>query len=1053
MFFRKKGFKVPRKITWILTTSLLITTLFFISSCNLKIGEKPPEKNIPGFKTDSCLIKATNFFSEYFKGESNVNDINSSWDCFATMVVTFQKNVRCNKINECTPDELSKFVEDNFLEEDGKPQDQQKKISPELKKQLMKVKKLFLGGRLDYISPIEFELLVKLMNNLKSLFVELNPSMKILTLNWESKLQSGDVTLQDFGSVNTTFVKVIQKFSSLIFKTENEYFFDDFYSFLSEVAHFTQSSTAWLNKLAEFIPLVKKMKKSITGGSEDSVKDKEWDLLLTLGGRGYLQFLRYYYFIKNINPEFTSLKLAYYAKTIEESFLIFYDLLDGKDSHRISKEEIDEILSSFSNIWKDFKSSPELTKELMKIKKIIIGGGVESIEKEEFRKAQSKVTAIKEVVEDIIRYYQLYGLAWKPELLTKQEAEKEFHDAIKNFDFLVDKIINDVKFESGYSYSDFLSLVKEFEKIYPKKEASQKFEVILNKYCGLAQIGVDILNNKNNFELGYKCNTLSLTSSDLAVLLKKSSEIYAQILNYFYFIKNKTFYKVGSEYQSKVRDLILKSLDFLKLVISDRKLRQISYKEMDGIFSEGIRLDIIPNNIRSESFKKLTRALLEKIFIDPELIRMRQRIVGIEPSHISMMKKDLLNYTQLSLYFNLLYENKTNNIFNFDFFIENIQNAIKISSDPYLVIGAKEFLKHFKSPYPISINEDRKVFLDEIRNPVFNFEGIQQMNLSRFLAGLILRSYSQQAIDGKTLYNEVKKCEFKEAFRDVRPLLIDLDVLNSNTTDSFIDSRFLEGNIFLPNSDGNDELSFQEIADLSNYIFSGINVQSKIKEKVMKKCNISKENSLEYVDLSCLRGTYDDNLSEIFQSMPNYLKYIESIKKENPLVWQSTFFNSLKASGYISNNENKVSIYDANVLPHMFQYSETVFLKFDKNNDGFIDKEEGFLAFPTFEKLLKKVARKQIENGVIAESEFLPLFTYILKYKDIPSCEKPFKLLCLLEKDIRRWLDWKSNYKKTSYKLSVDRSELAIILGLIADLVSSSPSVQEDSRLKKEECI
>lgn len=1051
MFSRKIGYRCLHTITWILTPGLLIITIFFISSCNLKIGEKPPEKNIPGFKTDTCLIKATNLFSEYFKGESNESDINSSWDCFASMVVTFQKNVRCNKINECTPDELSKFVEDNFLEEDGKPDDQQKKISPELKKQLMKVKKLFLGGRLDYISPTEFDLLIKLMNSLKSLFVELNPSMKILTLNWESKLQSGDVTLQDFSSVNTNFVNVIQKFSNLIFKAENEYFFDDFYSFLSEVTRFTQSSTSWLNKLEEFLPLVKKLKKSITGGSEESVKDKEWDLLLNLGGRGYLQFLRYYYFIKNINPEFTSLKLAYYAKTIEESFLIFYDLLDGKDSHRISKEEIDEILASFSNIWKDFKSSPELTKELMKIKKIIIGGGVESIEKEEFRKAQSKVTAIKEVVEDLVRYYQLYGLTWKPDLLTKQEAEKEFQDAMKNFESMIDKIINNVKFESGYSYSDFLSLVKEFEKIYSRKEASQKFEVILNKYCGLVQIGVDILSDKNNFDLGYKCNTLAVSSKDLAVLFKKTSEIYAQILNYFYFIRNKNFYKTGSEYQSKFRDLLLKSLDYLKLVISDRKLKLISYKEMDGIFSEGIRLNIIPNMIKSESFNKISRALLEKIFIDPELIKMRQRIVGIEPSHISMMKKDLLNYTQLNLYFNLLYENKINNSFNYDFFNENIKNVIKISSDSYLVSGAQEFLKHFKSPYPILINEDRRAFLDENRNPVFNFEGIQQMNLSRFLAGLILRSYSHK-IDGKTFNIGLMKCEFKEAFRDVRPLLIDLDILNSNTTDSFIDSRFLEGNIFLPNSDGNDELSFQEVADLSNYIFSGINIQSKIKEKVIKKCNISNENSLEYVDLSCLRETYDGNLSEIFHSMPNYLKYIENIKKENPIVWQSTFFNSLKASGYTSNSDTKVSISDANVLPHMFQYSETIFLKFDKNNDGFIDKEEGFLAFPTFEKLLKKVARKQIENGVIAESEFLPLFTYILKYKDIPSCEKPFKLLCLLEKDIRRWLDWKSNYKKTNYKLSVDRSELAIILGLIADLVSSSPSVQEDSKLKKEEC-
>ena len=161
--------------------------------------------------------------------------------------------------------------------------------------------------------------------------------------------------------------------------------------------------------------------------------------------------------------------------------------------------------------------------------------------------------------------------------------------------------------------------------------------------------------------------------------------------------------------------------------------------------------------------------------------------------------------------------------------------------------------------------------------------------------------------------------------------------------------------------------------------------------------------------------------------------------------WSNAFLNNLKAAGYKPRVDMKVALSDVALLPHILQYGETLFIKFDGNSDGYIDKLEGIKAYPHFAQLLKKVARKQLEAGDIKESELEALFTYILKYGKIPECNKPFILLCLFDRNVTNWLDWKSNYKQDSYQLKANRSQISRILGIISDMVSTSPSVAEES--------
>ena len=315
-----------------------------------------------------------------------------------------------------------------------------------------------------------------------------------------------------------------------------------------------------------------------------------------------------------------------------------------------------------------------------------------------------------------------------------------------------------------------------------------------------------------------------------------------------------------------------------------------------------------------------------------------------------------------------------------------------------------EFVRNFETNYPMILTSDNRVFFNRNPNPIYDKHTLEAYNMHRFLAGLILRSYAKRDTSTKAISGVLSDCEVKAIFLELKPILIDLDIISDSSGTSFIDARFIEANLFLPKSDGNDTVSFGELAEFVNYILSGFTIDGLAKAAIIKDCKPTTVGTDDLVDLGCLRGAYKKNMPTVLNSMSSYITYSQ---KEDPTEWENAFLNNLKAAGYRVRQDGKISLSEASLLPHILQYGETIFTKFDVNGDGFVDKKEGIKAFPSFAVLLKKVARKQLENGDIKESDLEAMFTYILKYGKIPECNKPFVLLCLFDRDVTNWLDWK----------------------------------------------
>lgn len=1021
--------------------SLLGLSLILVSpllSCTPKIGEEPPPPKNLGVEASPCLDKATESLGAFVQGTAKDAELSEAWACLSSAFVEFKKYVRGRESDRYSSQELATFIEDNFIERN--PITSRKRIiSPELQVQMMKIKVILIGGSGEYLTRDELTLVVNLLTEFRRMSLTINPSMKILTMHWKPDEQLNDAQMEEFERANYAIQDFIKDFASLVKKNNPSYDLNDIPILLKELEKFYADNWSWLPKVDQYIPLLKKIKKAIAGGDENFVAPVEWRIFMLLGGRAYVQYLRYHYFISNYTDNISGNRAAYIARTFEDIFSVFQDLVAEKPSGQVSRIETAEILAAVSNVWKDFKTSDNLIFEVMKIKKVALGGSIEFWNTKDFESAKFKVNKLKDMIAALLPFRKIFTLSWEPNPLTHDEAQGQFSNARLQFTRALKEFGSYL--EDGYSSADFIALIAEIEKLYPPKEGEKSWTSTANQYNCVAKDIKRILFNER--KAGERCVFTDGKSENWNIekgqwdrFLELGSQVYSAYLQYHYFVSEKP---LTSEREIQAVNWFGNdTINLFTEILSKRKELILTTEEITALGLDLADTDLISKKLKPETVSSLAKTLVNKFLNPPE-----DRLKGVTPAGInSRLLGNLANefnvWSRVDLFFMDIYEIKKGSLTNNEV-LEEIANGMeKHRDDPYLMAGLAEMKSVFVTAVPMPLDDDGRVIISYGAEARYSLKNIKQFNLNRFIVRTLIRSYGLN-LDRITTNKGVQKCEAELAFMDVSGLFVDLGLLDPGSN-SFISSRFSEANIFLPHSDGNNFMSFQEFHDLITMIFSGFVIDKKLKESIVETCGNSTNTLSRFtdpVDLACLRKVYYNNiLKGGFESLPEYMKYL---KATAPAVWNTSFFYNLKAAGYVPNNEQKVKIGDASLFPHIIQYTEMLFSKFDQNRDGKISKADALKAFPTFKNLLKDLAKKQIADGVINEDDLEAVFTYIIKYAKLPGCDKSPVILCLFDKEALQWLDWKGHYKEPSQTIFANRDHIAKILGLIADESRGAP--------------
>jgi hypothetical protein len=976
-----------------------------LTGCDIKLGEEPPPPDAQGFGS-ACLSKVGDVAEKFMQGTANDIELQSSWTCVTSAVDDFRRYVRGRSDDRYTSAELASFLEKNFLETGHS------KISPELQLELMKFKQLFVGGSSEYLTRNELGALGDVLGMFQAVSLRLNPYMIVLSLNWKV---NGRINMQRdmayFEQANQELQEAAKTIATQVEKNTQTYVLNDFAKLLREFANFSGSNWELPNAIERYMPLVQKVKKALAGGDERVIAPKEWRRFTVLGARGYIQFLRYSYFIKSVPETGSGYRLSYLARTMDDLLSVFQDMVSEKPEGVVTRAEISDLLTTFEKVWPDFRVSDDLILEGMKLKQLFFGGSVESLNAMDFDTARLKVSRVKALIERFMPYYPVYGGEWDPSEYSNEEAQKFFMES----QFVLEATGRELGslFEGAYDLNDFYKLIKESERLYPPKDSESSFAKQVKNALPL------VIDAKNMLFGG---NDTSLARGSWSILLGVGARVYSDVLYFDYFLKNRNFNSL--ENLGSLSVFSNQSLNIVRDVLVVKKTTQFTKAELNTLLMHLVRMGILPKNLTVDSMDGLLQALLNNI-----LNRTDSRLAGKVPNSLTLnsievARTELQVWLDMEIFIAELFQDKlvAKDGLSNKALLEAINDKIKdVQSGEYLRAALIELRLTAQSEVPMTIDSQGLLIITNKKTQYFDQVSLRQLNLNRMASRLAIRSF---AGDIKRIqnYNGLTLAEVDGAFQKVRKFVVQIGAVDGKSL-TFASARFREANMFTPHSDGNELLSYTELADLVGMILSGVNAHTLLTDELVASCLDNKPYTTESeLKVSCARKAYRKSMPKVMTADPEYLRYMSKVSEDE---WTYYMNNVMKAAGYVPNDRGLARMADLSLVPHVIQYIEMTFAQFDKDKNDNINLREAKDAFGTFKGVLKELAADQLRAGDIEEKDLWDIFTFILKFGKPPES---------LAEKVRFQFFWKNKPEK--WDIWADRTQLAKILGYIADKVA-----------------
>jgi len=996
---------------------LLLSLVLAATSCTPKIGEAPPQQQQQKLEGAECLSELQPVVEKFIAGVASDQEVAGGWDCAVFGIKKFKKYVYGRASDRFESDELAQFLQKNFLAPGSPP------VTPTLRTEFMRLKQLFLGGSLDYVTRAELDKIMVLLGTLKDISLRLNPYMKLISQKW-SIASSGNIQadIRHFEKASDEIQIAARLLANMIEENNQTYGLDHFTVFIKEFSLFLDQDWALAGQIEKLMPVVKKVKKAISGGDQDRIGPAEWKSFVLLGVRGYLQYLRYYYFIKSASETGSGIRLGYLARTLEDLMGAFQELISQKPTDPacgilrrsngtrqaiscISKREITEILTTFSDIWAEFRVSEKLVEEALKIKKVIFGGAEATITSYDFERGKNKVANLKAVVEKFMPYYAVYSFEWDRENFDEAAAQAFFKKAQESLQASAEDI--GALFEDAYNLDDVTSLLSEIDRLYPPPSGEEGLAPRVQRFLPLLKEVKDIVfSEKNTF----------VEKQQWSRVLKFAARFYGVHQYYSYFLSETL--SGTSEFVESFKIFSDQVLQMAREVVLLKENQIITADEVSVLGQRLAEAGIFPPELDAKALEQVVDVALNRLIWPAELRLKGAKPNGLTPVSLQYLARELQIWYETEKYLFALTSTPVRPTLVQRQILKKLKDP---ALSPELKTGLQEIVKITAGPVAQTVNRDGHLMISNLGPVMYDHPSVSRLNLDRLIARLLTRG---TVTDRGRLerYEGVTLAEAQAVFDQVKPVVVHLGLLDqSNNT--FMESRFREANIFTAHGNGDSYMSFQETADIAGMIYSGILVNNLIRKDVEAFClNPVKSMQEESVAEGCLRRVYLEKSAPYLTAVPEYLKFFKKLETRDSLKFLE---NILKAAGHIPNRQETVKLVDADLAPHVIQYIEMTISKFDANKNGKINLGEARRAFSSFEGILVELTKDQ---SLIKQKDLFALFTYILYYGRPPGGVKDY---------LFKWLPWKRSPERWT-AVSADRKELASILGYIADQMAAS---------------
>jgi hypothetical protein len=257
-----------------------------------------------------CLDSVGVQMDDYIDGVASASDVREVVGCFAYVVTTFGKYVQGAVPGRYTPQELRRFLEVYFLNQDKSLREGEHILSDALIEEAMVVKRLFLGGSENVITKSDLARTLEVLPQLEAVFLELRPHINILLARGESRR---DVLDSEVSGAEAAIAQAARQLFALFQTDQNgRYEFSNLSRLVFEVGGFIARSRpeTRFRDLNKYVPLLGEIKALLLHSRASGVDPDEWMRMSEISARTVSLFLRLSIGFRGLDVfEFDELKL------------------------------------------------------------------------------------------------------------------------------------------------------------------------------------------------------------------------------------------------------------------------------------------------------------------------------------------------------------------------------------------------------------------------------------------------------------------------------------------------------------------------------------------------------------------------------------------------------------------------------------------------------------------------------------------------------------------------------------------------------------------------
>lgn len=671
---------------------------------------------------------------------------------------------------------------------------------------------------------------------------------------------------------------------------------------------------------------------------------------------------------------------------VDDSLELFSKKVRGENPNYYTSRELATFIEN-QVLDPGVRLSEPLIIEIMHIKQMMVGGA-------EDRLSLSELTQLRLLIGDLrILFREMHPLMkhlsgnWDSNSMPENQARQELREVELIFKEKISKFWP--KLAAPYNLQNLQVLADALFNNFPNSSGLKSFRDWVTQYHYLILSGKKII-------LGHESNVVAL--QDWPRLLSVLPQLYTRYIYYNYFLKGDSFFWGNplAAFEQWINDLSENmSTVFsargagLPLGITTHEINQL----IDALYSANLLFD----SLSPETFKSIVPVAISRFLTPPAQRLAGRKETSLGPVGLETFMTEFRAFIQAQTKLNDLYQQKTA--------WTHLELRTSFQSGTG---GAEEMLRILQSPNSYSFDIKGRMHIEAGIEIPYDRPSALKLNIARTLTRVFIKGYAKEISRANGSVSLTKDEVLIDAFTELRPVLTQAELIEPDN-DRFAKNRFLEANLFTPIGNGDNTLDFKEASAIMLMIWSGINLSDEFKPTIETNCRVPNSNPATY-QVACALDQIRIQMPVIATNIPLMAANIQSLP-----VSDSTqmLLQTFRATGWEATPNNTAKMSDLMLVPHLLQYMESIFRRWDANRDKILNKPEAMTAEPVFRPLLSEISG-QTNTSILRAG-----FAYVLIYQKNPA-DDFFGFLFFMNDE-------------ANWNIQVDRPKLSKVLGFIAD--------------------